>query len=120
MTINFQLLQEELIAIGKTISGCNANGVVWGEDGTTEVQDRPDIAAVIAVHDPDGLTLDELRQAKVEELIYDNFEGFDLGDLTAVQAIRAIKILFIWAGLADKDGVIRELDTTEVIYVGYE
>lgn len=50
--INVNRLTQELISAGIKISGCNANGIVWAEDGTTEIQDRKDVREVIAKHDP--------------------------------------------------------------------
>lgn len=50
--INSQKLSKELIAAGITTHGnCNSNGVVWDDDNN-EIQDRPDVAAIIAAHDP--------------------------------------------------------------------
>ena len=51
--INASKLDQELKKAGIAISGCNAEGVVWDVDGVTEIQSRPDVAAVIAVHDPE-------------------------------------------------------------------
>jgi len=45
-------LCSELRAAGITNHGnCNSNGVVWDDDNN-EIQDRPDVAAVLAAHDP--------------------------------------------------------------------
>jgi hypothetical protein len=49
--INVGKLEEELRIAGIEFSGCNSNGVVWDVDGN-EIQDRADVAQVIAVHDP--------------------------------------------------------------------
>jgi hypothetical protein len=52
MKINSTNLAKELIAAGITTHGnCNSNGVVLDDDGN-EIQDRPDVKAVIAAHDP--------------------------------------------------------------------
>jgi hypothetical protein len=51
--LNIQRLQKELAEAGISISGCNSNGVVWDIDGSTEIQSRPDVSAIIAAHDPD-------------------------------------------------------------------
>lgn len=50
--INVQKLTQELITAGIKISGCNSDGIVWAEDGTTEIQDRKDVKEIIARHDP--------------------------------------------------------------------
>lgn len=44
-------LHGELLAAGIQISGCNSDGKVW-DVGGNEIQDRQDVAAVIAAHDP--------------------------------------------------------------------
>lgn len=50
--INPQKLTQELITAGITTHGnCNSRGVVW-DDENNEIQDRPDVAAIIAAHDP--------------------------------------------------------------------
>ena len=51
MTINSTKLTTELLAANIQISGASAAGVVWDTDNN-EIQDRPDVAAVIAAHDP--------------------------------------------------------------------
>lgn len=50
--ININKLSNELKQANISFSGCNEAGVVWAEDGKTEIQNRPDVKAVIAVHDP--------------------------------------------------------------------
>jgi len=50
--INLSKLTKELTAAGIPISGCNTAGVVWAPDGRTEIQAQPQVAAVIAAHDP--------------------------------------------------------------------
>jgi len=52
MGINLDKLTQELITAGIKISGCNSDGIVWAEDGTTEIQDRKDVKAINAAHDP--------------------------------------------------------------------
>lgn len=52
MLINPTNLDKELKLAGIKIGGCNSNGVVWAEDGTTEIQNRKDVKAIIAKHDP--------------------------------------------------------------------
>jgi ABC-type phosphate/phosphonate transport system substrate-binding protein len=49
--INVSKLHKELTLAGITFIGCNDRGVVW-ENGDVEIQSRPDIAAIIAAHDP--------------------------------------------------------------------
>lgn len=50
--INVEKLTQEIISSGIKISGCNINGVVWAEDGKTEIQKRADVALIIKAHDP--------------------------------------------------------------------
>ncbi len=49
---NTNNLDAELRAAGISISGCDSSGKVWDVDGETEIQRRPDVVAVLAVHDP--------------------------------------------------------------------
>lgn len=50
--INVRKLSKELKAAGILFGGCNADGVVWDTDGVTEIQNRKEVIAVLAVHDP--------------------------------------------------------------------
>ena len=52
MKINAGKLTAELRAAGIKVSGCNSAGVVWAEDGVTEIQGRKDVKAVLKAHDP--------------------------------------------------------------------
>ena len=59
--INPSKLHKELLAAGIQITGCNSNGEVWTADGT-RIQDRSDVAEIIAVHDPT-----EIAEPTIEE-----------------------------------------------------
>jgi len=48
--INPSKLHFELVQSGITISGCNADGIVWDEN-RNEIQDQANVQAVIAAHD---------------------------------------------------------------------
>jgi hypothetical protein len=50
--IDINKLSNELQKAKIIFSGCNDAGVVWGKDGKTEIQNRPEVKAVIAAHDP--------------------------------------------------------------------
>ena len=50
--INTRKLSKELKAAGIAHGGVNALGVVWGEDGITEIQNVKAVKNVIAAHDP--------------------------------------------------------------------
>lgn len=52
MNINPIKLTKELTNAGIQVSGCNSNGVVWDIDGTTEIQKRADVKAIVLAHDP--------------------------------------------------------------------
>ena len=52
MIVNLRKLNLELKIADIEFSGCNDSGVVWAMDGVTEIQKRPDVAAVLATHDP--------------------------------------------------------------------
>lgn len=44
-------LSKELKLAGITTHGnCDSSGVVWSEDNLTQIQSRPDVAAIIAAH----------------------------------------------------------------------
>lgn len=68
MNINLEKLHSELINAGIKISGCNSDGIVWAEDGHTEIQDRKDVKAVIAKHDPTPVP-DETLDEKIERIV---------------------------------------------------
>ena len=52
LNLNHEKFMKELSAAGIAAGGCNEAGKVWDIDGITEIQDRPDVAALIAAHDP--------------------------------------------------------------------
>ncbi len=66
--INYEKLNKELIAAGIKISGCNELGIVWSEDGHTEIQDRKDVKIVIKAHDPTPEPIETLDE-KIERII---------------------------------------------------
>lgn len=49
--INCRKLHGELEKAGIEINGCNSDGVVW-DKSNKEIQDRPDVQAIIKAHDP--------------------------------------------------------------------
>jgi len=62
MDINPARLLLRLKELGiEDVSSCNSEGEVWTIDGT-RIQDRPDVAAIIAAHDPT-----EIAEPTVEE-----------------------------------------------------
>jgi len=61
--INVTKLSKELVAAGISTHGnCNSNGVVW-DDENNEIQNRVDVKAIIAAHDPTP----ELGKPSIEE-----------------------------------------------------
>jgi hypothetical protein len=57
-------LTKALQAAGIQTAGCNSNGIVWDIDGITEIQTRPDVAAIIVQH----LLIDwDARQTRVQD-----------------------------------------------------
>ena len=66
---NVQKLLQELKAAGIETCGCNSNGVVWDDDNN-EIQDRPDVKAIIAKHDPTPIPVvtiaDEIAAMKAD------------------------------------------------------
>ena len=66
--INTQKLTHELRDAGITTHGnCNSNGVVWDDDNK-EIQDRPDVKAVIAKHDPTPIPEETLEEKIAKEV----------------------------------------------------
>jgi len=67
MKINTQKLCEELKVAGITTHGnCNSNGVVWDDDNK-EIQDRPDVKAIVNKHTPET-TPEPTVQDQIKEL----------------------------------------------------
>lgn len=55
---NVRLLSKELKAAGITTHGnCSDSGIVWDDDNN-EIQDRPDVQAVLQAHNPNGIISD--------------------------------------------------------------
>ncbi len=73
--INVSKLTAELIEAGIQTNGCDSNGVVWDKDNN-QIQDQPDVKAVINAHDPtpDEITILRKEYSKVgvipEEMIF--------------------------------------------------
>ena len=69
--INIKKLLSELRSTGISVNGISAEGIVWDDDNN-EIQDRPDVKAVIAKHDPTPEpeeTLDEKIDRIVQEKV---------------------------------------------------
>jgi len=64
--INVYKLHEEIVSAGFEIGGVNSDGIVWGVDGK-EIQDMPEVQALIAAHDPTEETVVTLEE-KIEAL----------------------------------------------------
>ena len=64
MIINVSKLHQELEDAGIQIQGCDSNGIVWDINGN-EIQDREDVAAIIAAHDP--IDYVEIARQQAEE-----------------------------------------------------
>jgi len=64
--INVYKLHEEIVSAGFEIGGVNSDGIVWGVDGK-EIQDMPEVQALIAAHDPTEETVATLEE-KIEAL----------------------------------------------------
>jgi len=84
--INVTKLTNELRAAGITTHGnCNSDGVVW-DDLNNEIQDRPDVKAVLLAHDPtpepEGKSAIETLQEQVAILS----KAIDASNLTAEEA----------------------------------
>jgi len=99
--IDIKKLQKELLAAGIESSGCNSKGVVWSieldQDGfNIEIQDRPDVAAVILAHDhnPDAETVRRLEYAKLgvnpQEMIFALWKKVMDSDSTDADALQSL------------------------------
>ena len=65
--INANKLSKELVLAGITTHGnCNSNGVVWDDDNK-EIQNRADVKAILAKHDPTPEK--EVKEPTVKELL---------------------------------------------------
>ena len=65
--INTTKLAKELVLAGITTHGnCNSNGIVL-DDNNNEIQDRKDVKAILAKHDPTPEK--EVKKPTVEELL---------------------------------------------------
>lgn len=60
MTYTIWKLTQELTSAGIQHSGCNTSGKVW-DLSNNEIQDRPDVAAVLAAHVPESGATREQR-----------------------------------------------------------
>ena len=66
--INAKQLAQELVSAGITTHGnCNSNGVVW-DNNNKEIQDRHDVKAVIAKHDPTPIPVETFEEKVAKEV----------------------------------------------------
>lgn len=68
MDINVKQLFQELLDAGIDCGGCNDDGIVWGLDGLTEIQNKPEVKAIITKHDPIE-TPEETLEQKIERIV---------------------------------------------------
>jgi len=60
--INPIILTEQILNARINISGCDSGGNVFDVDGVTQIQTRPDVAAIIAAYDPNYKTQAQIDQ----------------------------------------------------------
>ena len=65
--MNIKKLTKELQSAGIITGGCNSKGIVWDENNN-EIQNRKDVKAVIAKHDPTPVP-DETLDEKIERIV---------------------------------------------------
>jgi hypothetical protein len=116
--IKIELLREELTAAGLDYYWANldAEGELnirfLAEDGTKRMptpEEQAIIDAVLAAHDPEGLTQAEQLRGHIVD-IAQGAVGVLLTDLTAVQ-VRVLVACLLWkAGGVTQDGRVRALD----------
>jgi hypothetical protein len=79
MIVNAEKLYKELVDAGIDNGGVSSDGEVWDIDGVTEIQDRPDVAAVIDAHDPtdtEGALIETILQdAEGNKALFDVLLG---------------------------------------------
>ncbi len=92
MMINTRKLSKELIFAKIRHGGVNEDGVVWSEDGKIEIQARPDVAAVIAAHNPNA------QMTKHRGQSYDNLSSRERDDL--------LKSVLIRIGILDENETV--------------
>ncbi len=105
--INSSNLAAELEAAGIAFSGIRAEGcVVWDVDGTTEIQDREDVAAVIAAHDPVDNPGIPFGAADLMQLA---FVGQNIDDLLLSNLSDMVKLALFRTGCLDKSGDMKQV-----------
>lgn len=77
--INPNKLTKELTAAGIQTNGCGTDGRVWDSDNN-EIQDRADVKAVLAAHDPTP-TASKLKGKKPKDLTPDERNEILFGHL---------------------------------------
>ena len=103
MKSNPKNLTAALQKAGITFSGCSASGIVWDEDGTTEIQDRLDVLAVIEAHDPEDHS--EAAPAAAHTLL-SSYKSQDVGTIPVPAFSGIVRALCQLMGLADDTGKI--------------
>lgn len=88
MAIDVVLLTNELLAAGIAISGCSEKGVVWDAENK-EIQDLPEVKAVVQAHDPNA----KIKEVTIEEKVAALWEMMVRNDDSLVNQL-----------LSDKDG----------------
>lgn len=92
MNINVAKLSKELTAAGIAIGGCNSNGIVWDVDGVTEIQNLPEVQAVLRVHTPDKTQAEIAAIARKENARQEAGLASRLKSLTPQEAVEYIEV----------------------------
>ena len=118
--INTKKLTREFEAAGINVAGCNVDGVVWDVDGETEIQNRPDVSSIIAIHDPidyidirkrgsksefeKAVVMNNSNQDQAVEWIENNVNDFESAKQALKYIVRMVVSLrdYIWPGMIEK------------------
>jgi hypothetical protein len=85
MLIDSTKLTKELFAAGIPIGGCDSNGRVW-DINNLEIQAHPDVAAIIAKHDPNPTPAELASIARKDNAEINAGKVVEIKNLTANQA----------------------------------
>lgn len=92
MNINVAKLSKELTVAGIAIGGCNSNGIVWDVDGVTEIQNLPEVQAILMVHTPDKTQAEMAALARKENAKQEAGLASRLKSLTPQEAVEYIEV----------------------------
>jgi hypothetical protein len=100
--VNTLKLSKELVLAGITTHGnCDSNGIVW-DDNNNDISKRPDVALIIANHDPTPDPLPPTPDERIAELEKQNamlIKAVDTSKLTISEVAELTKAVAVEAKL---------------------